>query len=72
MRYLSTIKGETEVEELSKERARFLLEGWYIKEAVDDIFENNRGFRLQIPTREIWTKTDDGLVPMPGYYGIVG
>ena len=52
--------------------ARFLLEGCYIKEAVDDVMDNNKGFRLQTMTRVIWTQTDDGLVPIAGFYGIVG
>ena len=72
MKYLSRIKGEDQVEELSKERARFLLEGAYLKEAVDDIFDNDRAFYLHTMTREIWTKTDEGMVPMPGFYGVVG
>lgn len=72
MKYLSKVFGEDVVEELTKERARFLLEGCYKKEAVDDIFENGKAFRLETMTRIIWTKNDDGQVPMPGFYGIVG
>lgn len=72
MKYLSIIRGEKQVEEISKDRARFLLEGAYEKEAVNDIFDNNRSFRLQTMTRDIWTQTDDGLVPIAGFYGIVG
>lgn len=56
MKYLSLVKGETEVEELTKERARFLLENCYYKEFVDDLFDNNKEFRLQTMTREIWTQ----------------
>lgn len=72
MKYFSQVKGEEKIEELTKERARFLLEGCYIKEAVDDVMDNNKGFRLQTMTRVIWTQTDDGLVPIAGFYGIVG
>lgn len=72
MKYLSRVKGEKEIEELSRERARLLLERIYEKDAVDDIFDNDRGFCLQTMTREIWTQTDDGLVPQPGFYGIIG
>lgn len=70
MKYYSQVKGEKEVEELTKERARFLLEGCYIKEAVDDVIDNEKGFRLQTITRDIWTETEDGLVPIPGFYGV--
>lgn len=75
MKYLSTINEGNKiakVEELSKENTRFLLECYYVKEVVDDIFENNKSFRLDVGLRTIWTKTDDGLVPIAGFYGIVG
>ena len=58
------------MEELSKERARFLLEGCYIKEHVDDVMDNEKAFRLRTMTRDIWTKTDSGMVPMNGFYGV--
>ena len=70
MKYFSTIKGEMKVEELTKERAKFLLEGCYKKSAVNDIFNNERSFCLQTMTRTIWTQTDNGLVPIPGFFGI--
>ena len=72
MKYLSMVKGEHDVEELTEERARFLLEGCYVKEAVDDLFENKREFQLMTMTRIIWTENDKGLVPMAGFLGIVG
>ena len=72
MKYYSRFKGEKEVEELTKERTQFLLERYYTKEFVDDVIDNERGFRLQTIMREIWTETDDGLVPIAGFYGIVG
>lgn len=71
MKYMSMVKGETQVEEITEERARFLIENCYIKEFVDDLFDNHRCFRLQTMTRTIWTKTDDGLVPMPGFLGVI-
>ena len=70
MKYMSRVHGESKVEELSKDRVRFLLEGCYTKESVDDIMYNCKNFHLRTPTRDIWTETKDGLVPMPGFYGI--
>lgn len=70
MKYFSQVN--TEVEELSEERARELLERCYIKDAVDDLFDNHRAFRLNTMTRTIWTETEDGLVPIAGFYGVCG
>lgn len=72
MKYLSSVHGEQEVEELTKERVRFLLGNVYIPECVADIMDNDKQFRLRTPVRTIWTQTDDGLVPIPGFLGIVG
>lgn len=72
MKYMTMMHGEEKSEEISKERARELLEGCYIADAVADVFDNDKAFRLRTPYRDIWTKTDDGLVPMPGFYGVVG
>ena len=69
MRYLSTIKGEQDVEELSKEKARNLLAECYKEEAVDEIIDNEKAFRLETMTRVIWTEKD-GLAPMAGLYGV--
>ena len=59
-------------EEVTKEEARRTLERWWQDEALNDIFENDRGFRLYTPFSEVWTMDDDGTVPEAGYYGIVG
>ena len=72
MRYFSIFKGESAVEELSKERAKVLLERCYLQNFVDDIFDNDRSFRLETMFRTIWTQTDDGLVPMAGFIGVCG
>lgn len=69
MRYLSTIKGESQVEELTKERTRFLLANCYKEEFVNDIIDNEKAFRLQTMTRVIWTN-ENGLVPMAGFIGV--
>ena len=73
MNYYKMLKdGKYEEEEITKEEAKRLLEGWWKQEALDDIFHNEKGFRLFTPYADIWTKTDDGLVPMAGFYGTVG
>ena len=58
------------IEELTTERTRFLLKGCYKEGAVDDIIDNGKRFRLKTMTREIWTEAEDGLVPIPGFYGV--
>ena len=70
MRYETRLLTEDKIQEISKERAQELLENCYQKKAVRDWFKNEKVFRLQTPVREIWTKTDDGLIPMPGFYGV--
>lgn len=39
---------------------------------LDDIFDNDRGFRLETSYSVVWTKNEKGQVPMAGFYGIVG
>lgn len=72
MKYFKQYKDEAKGFEITKEEARNALEGHWDKEMLDDIFCNNKGFRLYTPFSEIWTVSDDGLVPMAGFYGIVG
>ena len=72
MKYFARKFGEDQVEEISKEKAKWLLEGFYKKKAVKQIFDRDMGFRIQTPWREIWTKTDDGMVPMAGFIGVCG
>ena len=57
-------------QEVTKDEARETLEGHYKKEAVDDILDNDKAFRLATPDSVIWTKNEQGLVPMAGFYGI--
>ena len=64
--------GETASEEITKEKARQILEGYYTTESVADIFDNNKGFRLRTPYSDIWTQGDNGTMPMAGFYGTVG
>lgn len=56
--------------EITKEEARKTLEGYWIEDAVKDIFENDRQFRLFTPFSTVWTKDKNGKVPMAGFYGI--
>ena len=72
MTYYKLYKGtQFAPQEVTKEKARETLEGYYNKEALDDIFENGKEFRLATAYSEIWTN-NDGMVPMAGFYGIVG
>lgn len=64
MKYFSRVKGAEKIEELTKERARFLLEGCYIKEAVDDVMDNNKGFRLQTMTIAVTQKGEPMIKPI--------
>lgn len=73
MTYYKLYKGtQFAPQEVAKEKARETLDGYYKKEALDDIFDNNRGFRLETSYSVVGTKDDEGLVPMAGFYGIVG
>ena len=57
--------------EITKEEARKTLEGHWIEDAVNDIFENDRQFRLFTPFSTVWTMDENGKVPMAGFYGIL-
>ena len=56
--------------EITKEEARKTLEGYWIEDAVNDIFENDRQFRLFTSFSTVWTMDENGKVPMAGFYGI--
>ena len=73
MKYFKMYKDpDAKSSEISKEVARTTLDGYWDKDALDDIFENEKCFRLYTPFSEIWTQTEEGLTPIPGFYGIVG
>ena len=61
---------EKEAMQITKDEARIFLEAAYNFDFVNDVIENEKGFHLCTPFRDIWTATDDGLVPMSGFYGI--
>lgn len=72
IKYYKLYKGtQFAPQEVTKEEARKTLEGYYKAEALDDIFDNGKGFRLATAYSEIWT-SKNGFVPMAGFYGIVG
>ncbi len=72
MKYFKTYKYKAETKEITREEARTTLDGYWKEEALNDIFNNSKSFRLFTPYSEVWTKTDDGTVPIAGFYGIVG
>ena len=71
MKYFKQYKDtEKEPFEISKEEAINTLKSWWDEDALNDIFTNEKAFRLFTPVSEIWTMTDEGLVPIPGLYGV--
>ena len=73
MTYLKQFRdGRETVTEITKEQARHYLEGYWKPEFLDDILNNDRAFRLWTPFSFIWTKDDNGLIPMAGFMGVVG
>ena len=71
MKYFKSYKDGTESFEISKDEARKSLEGYWKPQALDDIFDNEKGFRLYTPFAFVWTQTEDGLVPIAGYFGVL-
>ncbi len=72
MRYFKQFKeiGATP-KEIAKEDARRTLDGWWEEEALDDIFSNEKQFRLWTPVSEVWTKDEDGRTVEAGFYGFI-
>lgn len=71
MKYMKRFKGKEEVFEITKEQAKETLFGYWKDNFLDDIFDNNKAFRLDTHFSEVWTVNDDGLVPIAGFYGVV-
>lgn len=57
--------------EVTKEEARKTLEGHWSNDVLDEIFNEEKPFRLWTPYSVVWTKKR-GKVPMAGFYGICG
>lgn len=73
MRYFKQYKEAGEKPfEVTKEEAAETLAGYWNAESLKDIFDNDRCFRLWTPFSEVWTQTDNNMVPMPGFYGVAG
>lgn len=71
MRYFQQYKKPDATEfEITKEQARHILEGNWKEEMLEDIFENEKSFRLFTMFSKIWTMDENGLVPVPGFYGV--
>lgn len=68
MKYYKMYKETGECFEITKEEAKSTLEGWWDQKALDEIFDNDKSFRLYTPVSDVWT-SQDGMVPMPGLYG---
>ena len=56
--------------EITKEEAIRTLEGYWNDDALDDIFNNDKMFRLYTPYADVWAMTNDGKIPVAGFYGI--
>lgn len=70
MKYYTKKHTDTEPTEITKDKAIWYLEGTYKKEAIEEAVADGKAFRLNTPYRDVWTKGEDGRVPMPGLYGI--
>lgn len=71
MKYFKKYKeAGAEPVEVTKEEAKRTLEGWWDQKALDDIFDKGAAFHLWTAFAEVWTKDDNGLVPMAGFIGI--
>lgn len=70
MKYFTKMHTEHEPMQITKEEARHFLEYAYIKTAVDDVIDNEKAFRLWTPFRDVWTMTEDDMIPMAGFYGV--
>lgn len=56
--------------EITKEDASRTLGRWWKQTFLDDMFERDLMFRLYTPFAEVWTQTDDGMIPEAGFYGV--
>lgn len=70
MKYFKQYKGSEEVKEITKEEAKRTLDGWWKEEALKDVFENEKPFRLYTAYAEVWTEDKNRLTPMAGFYGV--
>lgn len=70
MKYFTKAHTEHEPTQITKEQARHYLERSYVKEAVDEVIDNEKQFQLWTPYRVVWTMDENGLTPIAGFYGV--
>lgn len=72
MTYFKAYKEKrADIIEITKDEAKDILTGWWKDDFIERIFNDEVSFRLYTPYLEVWTKTEDGLVPMAGFYGAI-
>ena len=71
MKYYKQYKeANAEVCEITKSDARRTLEGWWREDFLDDIFKNEKQFRLYTGYAHVWTQAENGLTPVAGFIGV--
>ena len=50
--------------------AKRMLEGWWKPEFLQEVFDKEKAFRLWTAFSVVWTKDENGLVPMAGFMGV--
>lgn len=71
MKYIKIMRSEKSKPcEITKSEARKTLDGYWKTEALNDIFDNEKMFRLYTPFSVVETQSKDGLVPAAGFYGV--
>lgn len=71
MEYFKLYEGEREPMQITKQEAKDALDGWWKEDFLSDIFEQEKVFRLYTPYCKVWSVSEDGLMPMAGFYGVV-
>lgn len=71
MKYIKYYTTTSQPFEITKSEARKTLDGYWKAEALNDIFDNEKMFRLYTPFSVVETQSDDGLVVVQaGFLGI--
>lgn len=70
MKYIKYYTATSQPFEITKSEARKTLDGYWKAEALNDIFDNEKMFRLYTPFSVVETRSEDGLVPQAGFFGI--
>ena len=70
MKYYKQYLGENAVTEISRDEAKRMLEGWWKPEFLQEVFDKEKAFRLWTAFSVVWTKDENGLVPMAGFMGV--